>query len=112
MTKRLTTSSSPSSDDWVPHLSEKDARLLAEKVCERLQALGILPSKFGVYLDHDGFWFTATIKGREVSARTGQGNFTYEQVARELQLASIDPGWNRLTLLRPDPEEVKAIALT
>jgi hypothetical protein len=51
-----------------------------------------------VDLDHDGFWFTADVNGKTVSARTGQGNFTYEQIARDLQLASIDPGWDRLTL--------------
>jgi len=86
------------SDDVVPHLSERDARTLAEKVTERLRALGALPSRLGVSLDLDGFWFSATLNGKTVSARTGQGNFTYEQVARDLVLASTDPGWDRLTI--------------
>jgi hypothetical protein len=89
---------SPHSDQVVPHLSEKDARLLARKIVERLRALGVFATRFGVDLDHDGFWFTADVNGKTVSARTGQGNFTYEQIARDLQLASIDPGWDRLTL--------------
>lgn len=89
---------SPWSDDLVPHLSEKDARTLCEKVTEKLRSFGVLPTRIGVSLDLDGFWFTAEINGRNASARTGQGNFTYAQVARELALASVDPGWNALTI--------------
>jgi hypothetical protein len=90
--------SSPFSDAVVPKLAENDARLLTRKIVERLRALGTFPSRFGIDLDADGFWFTAEINGKTVSARTGQGNFTYEQIAKDLQLASIDPGWDRLTL--------------
>ncbi len=92
------------SDAVVPHLSEKDARTLCHQVTERLRALGVLPSSIGVDLDREGFWFVATINGRTGSARTGQGHFTYEQVARELALACADPEWNRLTLLPPEPK--------
>ena len=89
---------SPHSDDVVPHLSERDARLLVNKVTERLRALGVLPTRIGVSLDYDGFWFAAQIQGKEAGARFGQGNFTYDQVARDLVLASTDPGWNRLVI--------------
>jgi hypothetical protein len=90
---------SPHSDAVVPHSErERDARLLTRKIVERLRALGTFPSRFGIDLDHDGFWFTAEVNGKTVSARTGQGNFTYEQIAKDLQLASIDPGWDRLTI--------------
>lgn len=92
------TTTSAFSDAVVPKLSERDARALTQHVVERLRALGCAPSQFGVDLDREGFWFTATINGRTGSARTGQGNFTYTQVAKELQLACIDPGWDRLTL--------------
>lgn len=81
-----------------PTLSERDARALTRKIVERLRAFGVFPSRFGISLDTEGFWFTADVNGKTVSARTGQGNFTYEQVAREIQLASIDPGWDRLTI--------------
>lgn len=101
---------SPFSDDFVPHLSERDARLLAEKVCERVFARGGSIRQFGVSLDHDGMWFVGIVNGKSVTARTGQGNFTYDEVARDLILASLDPGWNRLRVLRSDPDEVKTIA--
>ena len=81
-----------------PSLSERDARVLTGKVVERLRARGVFPQQFGLDLDREGFWFTAVINGKTVSARTGQGAFTYEQVAQDLHLASIDPGWDRLTL--------------
>lgn len=87
---------SPFSDDVVPHLAEVDARLLARKVTEELIKLHVRPRQFGVFLDHAGLWFTAEIHGKSVSARTGQGNFTYRQVAIDLVLASTDPGWNTL----------------
>lgn len=89
---------SPHSDDVVPHLSEREARMLARNVTERLRALGTLPSSIGVTLDREGMWFTAVLNGKSVSARTGQGNFTYEQVAKDLVLASTDPGWDRLII--------------
>lgn len=105
-----TTRLSPFSDDVVPHLSERDARLLAQKVCERVFARGGSIKRFGVSLDAEGMWFVGVVNGKSVTARTGQGNFTYDEVARDLILASLDHGWNRLTLLRPDPDEVKKIA--
>lgn len=89
---------SPFSDDVVPHLSEREARTLITHVTECLRALGVMPSQMGVTLDHEGMWFTARINGRDGSARTGQGNFTYDYVARELLLACQDPGWNTLTI--------------
>ena len=89
---------SPHSDDVVPHLTEREARTLVHKVTERLRALGVLPSSIGVTLDHDGMWFTARLNGKAVSARTGQGNFTYDQVAKDLVLASTDPEWDKLIL--------------
>jgi len=89
---------SPFSDAVVPHLSERDARVLCGGVTEALRRLGVLPSQIGVDLDHEGMWFTATIKGKAVSARTGQGGFTYEQVAKDLSLAATDPGWDRLII--------------
>lgn len=87
---------SPWSDDVVPHLSERDARLLCGQVTAHLKMLGVLPSSIGVDLDHEGLWFHATIHGRSATARTGQGNFTYSQIARDLVLASTDPEWDRL----------------
>ena len=90
--------SSPHSDEVVPHLAERDAQLLARKVIEALLVFNVLPHRFGVHLDHDGMWFAAEINGKSVSARVGQGNFTYRQVARDLVLASVDPGWNDLTI--------------
>lgn len=95
------------SDDVVPHLSERDARSLATKVCERVFALGAKVHKFGVSLDHEGFWFVGTINGRYASARTGQGNFTYEQVAKELVLSALDPNYDRLTILPPEKKGQK-----
>lgn len=89
---------SPHADAVVPHLSEAEARLLTRKVVECLHGLGVFPRSVGVDLDTDGFWFTADVNGRLASARTGQGHFTYAQVAREIQLASIDPTWDRLML--------------
>jgi hypothetical protein len=100
---------SPFSDDVVPHLSERDARLLAEKVCERVFALGASVQRFGVSLDHEGFWFVAVVNNKEVSARTGQGNFRYEDIAKDLVLASVDKGWNRLTILPPEKKGPKRV---
>jgi hypothetical protein len=101
---------SPFSDDVVPTLSERDARLLAEKVCERVFARGARIERFGVSLDKEGMWFVGVVNGKSVTARTGQGNFTYDEVARDLILASLDPGWNRLTVLPFNRDEVKKIA--
>jgi hypothetical protein len=95
------------SDDVVPHLSERDARSLAHKVCERVFARGSHITQFGVHLDTDGMWFVGIVDGKSVSARTGQGNFTYDEVARDLILASVDPGWNRLTVLAPEKKGPK-----
>lgn len=89
---------SPWDDAVVPSLSERDARLLARKIIEALHAKHVSPTRFGLSLDRDGFWFTADINGRSVSARTGQGSFTYAQVAHDLVLASTDPGWDTLTV--------------
>jgi hypothetical protein len=89
---------SPFSDDVVPHFSERDARLLSTKITERLRALGVLPSQIGVALDTDGFWFSATLNGKHATARCGQGNFTYDQIAKDLILASTDPEWDRLII--------------
>lgn len=80
------------------HLAEKDARILSRNIVACLRARNVFPTQFGIALEHDGFWFTAEINGKTVSARTGQGNFTYQQIAQELQLASVDPGWDRLTI--------------
>jgi hypothetical protein len=91
------------SDDVVPTLSERDARLLATKVCARVFALGGSIQQFGVHLDRDGMWFVGIVNGKTVTARTGQGNFTYDQVAKDLILASVDPGWDTLTVLPPEP---------
>lgn len=88
----------PAHTEVAPHLSERDARLIATKVTERLRALGVLPTRFGVHLEHDGFWFAADIHGKTATAHVGQGNWTYEQVARDLVLASTDPEWNRLVI--------------
>lgn len=74
-----------------PNLSERDARLLTTKIVERLRTLGALPQQFGVYLMPEGFSFTAWLNGRMVTVRTGQGNFTYDAVARELIALSLDP---------------------
>jgi hypothetical protein len=100
---------SPFSDDVVPHLSERDARSLARKVCERVFALGAKVEKFGVTLDTDGFWFVGTINGKYASARTGQGNFTYEQVAKELVLSALDPNYDRLMILSPEQKGPKRV---
>lgn len=86
------------SDDLVPTLSERDARVLVGGVTEALRRLGTLPTQIGVNLDRDGMWFTAVLNGKSVSARTGQEGFTYAQVAKDLALASTDPGWDRLTI--------------
>lgn len=73
------------------HLAERDARLLSERIVERLRALGGLPQQLGVHLTHDGFSFTCHLNGRVVTVRTGEGNFTYDAVARELLALSLDP---------------------
>lgn len=86
------------SDDVVPTLSERDARVLVGGVAEALRRLGTLPTQIGVNLDKEGMWFTAIINGKQVSARTGQGNILYASVAKDLALASTDPGWDRLIL--------------
>ena len=72
-------------------LSERDARLLSERIVERLRALGAHPMQFGVALKQEGFSFTALLHGRMVTHRTGQGNFTYDAIARELIALSLDP---------------------
>lgn len=84
--------------DATPTISERDARLLCGKITEAVKRLGVLPTQIGLDLDRPGFWFTAVINGKTVSARTGQGNFRYEDIAKELVLASVDPGWDQLTV--------------
>jgi hypothetical protein len=95
--------------DGGSNLAERDMRLLARKVCERVFALGGSISRFGVSLDTDGMWFTGVVNGKAVTARTGQGNFTYDQIARDLILASFDPGWNKLTVLPQEKHGPKSI---
>jgi hypothetical protein len=67
-----------------PTLSERDARLLTEKVVTELHKMGARVREFGVYLQHEGFSFAADINGKRVWVQTGQGNFTYRQVAADL----------------------------
>lgn len=65
-----------------PNLSERDARLLTEKIVDHIQKIGQMPvERFGVYLQPEGFYFVAMVGGFEVHARTGQGQFTYADVA-------------------------------
>jgi hypothetical protein len=88
-------------------LSERDARLLTEKIVERLGALGVLPQEFGVSPSPDGFWFSAVLNGRLVTVRTGEGNFHYGDIARELLALSLDPDpWcNRMARITPPPQD-------
>ena len=72
-------------------LSERDARLLTTKIVERLRALGGRPQQFGIALRPEGFVFTAVMDGRLVTVRTGQGNFRYEDIAREMAILAADP---------------------
>ncbi len=74
-----------------PRLSERDARTLAGHVVERLRALHLNPTDIGVALEPFGFFFSAVINGRLVTMRTGQGNFRYEDIARELALLALEP---------------------
>ncbi len=92
----------PTGVEVAPHLSERDARAIGARVVERLRALHANPSQIGVHLERDGFWFAATINGRLATAHVGEGNWTYEQVARDLLLASLDPEWNRLFVQPPE----------
>lgn len=67
-----------------PHLSEADARLLTRKVVQHLRSLGAHVEAFGVHLEREGFYFMAAINGHVVHCQTGQGRFSYQQVAAEL----------------------------
>jgi hypothetical protein len=81
-------------------LPEREARTITSKIVACLRSLNARPTRFGIHLDKEGFWFVADINGKTVSARTGQGNFTYEQVARELVLASVHPEWDKITVAK------------
>jgi hypothetical protein len=72
-----------------PHLDERDARALARHIVGELRAMGGHVETFGVHLEREGFYFRATINGRDVWVRTGQGNFTYQAVAAELLNAAL-----------------------
>lgn len=72
-----------------PNLSERDARLLTEKIVQELFQMGMPASEFGVVLKPEGFQFAAEIAGRRVWVSTGQGNFSYRQVAAELIAAAL-----------------------
>lgn len=72
-----------------PNLDEKDAQRLARPIVEQLRAMGGAVTKFAVHLEREGFYFMATINGREVWVQTGQGNFTYQAVAAELLNAAL-----------------------
>lgn len=76
---------------WIPDpsLSEREAHQLCAGVVERLKALyDTYPTRIGVDLTREGFFFTADLNGRMVTARTGKGTVTYAAVARELWLLS------------------------
>jgi hypothetical protein len=74
-----------------PHLPESDARQLCMHVTEALRSLGTLPTSIGVHLERDGFYFTAMLKGKTVTARTGKQTVTYDAIAKELLLLANEP---------------------
>lgn len=73
------------------HLDEKDARSLARHIVHALRDLGAHVESFGVHLEREGFYFRAVINGRDVWVQTGQGNFKYQDVARDLFHAALQP---------------------
>jgi 2-polyprenyl-3-methyl-5-hydroxy-6-metoxy-1,4-benzoquinol methylase len=66
------------------NLGERDARSLARHVVEHVRKAGATITQVGVHLQPEGFYFMATVNGRTVWARTGQGNFRYQDIAAEL----------------------------
>lgn len=92
-----------------PTLSERDARLLADKITERLRALGgsAIPPVFriGVALERGCMWFTVDLFGRMVTVRRGEGNFRYDDIARELWLLAREPTDRGLEILSIKPPE-------
>lgn len=71
------------------HLDETDARTIVRHVVHHLRAMGAHVTNIGVHLEREGFYFMATIGGKEVWVQTGQGNFRYEHVAAELLNAAM-----------------------
>jgi hypothetical protein len=76
-----------------PSLSEADARTLTRAIVAEIRGMGGVVTTFGIDLAREGFCFRAVIGGRDVWAFTGQGNFRYLDVARELLAAALDPQW-------------------
>lgn len=66
------------------NLSEPDARLLTTHIVTAIRKRQVNVSQFGVFLEHEGFCFMATINGRTGWAYTGQGHVQYDDVARAL----------------------------
>lgn len=66
------------------HLSEPDARRIAEAVVGHLLALHATVQSFGVHLDGEGFWFTAFINGVEVHTRVARGHYRARDVAVDM----------------------------
>ena len=71
------------------NLSDADARLLTRSIVAQVRAMGGRVERFGVHLTREGFYFIACVNDRTVWCQTGQGNFTYRDVAAHLLDAAL-----------------------
>lgn len=71
-------------------LSESDARLICGKVTDHLVKMGAAVERIGVHLERDGFWFSAVLNGQTVWVRRGQGNWDYQDVAKDLLGSALE----------------------
>ena len=72
------------------NLSESDARTICEHVTAHLRKMGATVEAIGVYLDSEGFWFSAQINGEQVWVRRGEGNWEYANVAADLYGSALE----------------------
>jgi hypothetical protein len=82
------------------NLSEKDARQLVWHICEALHRLGATVSEAGVHLEKEGMYFSAIVDGKQVWVQRGQGNFRYDDVAKELIARRWHPDPVTLTVVK------------
>jgi len=88
------------------HLSEPEARAIANAVVGHLLALHASVTEFGVHLDGDGFWFTAKLNGMDVHCRCARQSYQAKAVAADmlhavLSRAAEPEGTNETCLILP-----------
>lgn len=71
-------------------LSETDANAICSAITTHLLKMGAVVQAIGVHLETQGCWFSAVINGEQVWVRRGQGNWVYQDIAKDLLHSALE----------------------